>query len=108
MPGVPRDPASRVRIQPQVVRIGRSPNDDIIVSDLGVSKQHAELRRSPAGRFSIIDLGSQNGTYGNGTRISEQELRELNEGDIIAIGRATFRVAGGELVEYAGDGTDEV
>jgi len=101
MPGVLRAPASRVRIQPQVMRIGRGPGNDIVVAALGVSKQHAELRCSPAGRYSIIDLGSHNGTYVNGTRVSQQEL---NEGDIIAIGHATFRLAGGELTEYAGDG----
>jgi hypothetical protein len=102
-PGVLRDPASRVRIQPQVTRIGRGPDSDIIVAALGVSKQHAELRRTPAGRCSIIDLGSHNGTFVNGTRVDHQEL---NEGDIIAIGHATFRLAGGELTEYAGDGTE--
>jgi hypothetical protein len=103
-PGVPRAPATRIRIQPEVRRIGRGPHNDIIVMDLGVSKQHAELRRTPAGRYSVIDLGSHGGTYVNGTRVSQQEL---NEGDIIAIGHATFRLAGGELIEYAGDGADE-
>jgi FHA domain len=104
IPGVPRDPTSRIPIPSRVKRVGRSPrNNEIIVSDLSVSKQHAELRRTPTGRFLIIDLGSQAGTYVNGTRVSEQEL---NEGDIVAVGHATFRVAGGELVEYAGDGTD--
>jgi hypothetical protein len=103
MPGVSRAPTSRVRIQSQAMRIGRRPDNDIVVSDLGVSKQHAELRRSPAGGFTIIDLGSHSGTYVNGTRVYQQEL---NEGDIIAIGQATFRLAGGELVEYADDGAD--
>jgi pSer/pThr/pTyr-binding forkhead associated (FHA) protein len=101
MPGVPRDPAPRVRIQPQVKRIGCRPDNDIIVRDPGVSEQHAELRRTPAGRYSIIDLGSLSGTYVNGTRVSQQELKE---GDIIAIGRATFRLAGGWLIEYVDDG----
>ena len=104
MPGVLREPTSRVRIQSQAIRIGRAPDDDIIVADLGVSKHHAELRRSPDGRYSITDLGSHNGTYVNGTRVSQQEL---NEGDIIAIGRAAFRLVGGELIDYAGDGADE-
>jgi hypothetical protein len=104
MPGVLRDPTSKVRIQSQVMRIGRHPSNDIVVSDLGVSKQHAELRRTPAGRFSIIDLGSHHGTYVNGTRVSRQELKE---GDIIAIGHATFRLDGGELIEYRDDRTDE-
>ena len=103
MPGVLREPASRVRIASPVMRIGRSPDSDIAVSDLGVSKQHAELRRSPAGRYSITDLGSHNGRYVNGTRVSRQEL---SEGDIIAIGDTAFRLAGGELTEYPGGGAD--
>jgi FHA domain len=103
MPGGLRDPASRVRIASQVTRIGRSPDCDIIITDLGVSKQHAELRLSPAGRYQIIDLGSHNGTYVNGTRVSQQELEE---GDIIAIGDAAFRLAGGKLTEYVGGGAD--
>ena len=103
-PGVLREPTSRVRIQTQVRRIGRGPDNDIVVMDLGVSKQHAELRRTPAGRYSVIDLGSHGGTYVNGTRISQQEL---NEGDVVAMGHATFRLAGGELIEYARDGADE-
>jgi hypothetical protein len=101
-PGAPRDPGSRIRIQPQVTRIGRRPDNDIVVNDLGVSKQHAELRRTPAGRYSIIDLGSHDGTYVNGTRVSQQEL---NEGDVIAIGHATLRLAGGKLIEYVDRGT---
>ena len=100
-PGVLREPTSRVRIQTQVRRIGRGPDNDIVVSELGVSKQHAELRRSPTGRYLIIDLGSHNGTYVNGTRVTRQELKE---GDIIAIGQATFRLAGGELMAYTDDG----
>jgi FHA domain len=101
MPGVLREPASRIRIQPQVMRIGRRPDNDIIVSDLGVPKQHTELRRTPAGRYSIIDVGSHTGTFVNGTPVTQQELKE---GDIIAIGHATFRLVGGELIEYVDDG----
>jgi pSer/pThr/pTyr-binding forkhead associated (FHA) protein len=101
MPGVLREPASRIRIQLRVMRIGRRPDNDIIVSDLGVSKEHAELRRTPADRYSIIDVGSHTGTFVNGTRVTQQELKE---GDIIAIGHPTFRLADGELIEYVDDG----
>src|SRR5579863_8899408 len=96
------EPSPRIRPQPQVTRIGRHPGNHIVISDLGVSKQHAELRRTPAGRYSIIDLGSHDGTYVNGTRVSQQEL---NDGDIIAIGNATFRLAGGKLIARAADMT---
>ena len=102
MPGVLREPTSRVRIQSRVMRIGRSPDNDIVVSDLSVSKHHAELRRTTDGRYSITDLGSHNGTYVNGTRVSQQEI---TEDDIIAIGHAvTLRLSAGQLIEYIDDG----
>ena len=101
LPGVIREPTSRVRIQSKVMKIGRRPDNDIVVTDLGVSKQHAELRMSPTGRYQIIDLGSHNGTFVNGTKVHQAEL---NENDIIAIGHATFRLTGGELIEYVDDG----
>ena len=101
MPGVLRDPTSRVRIQSKVMKIGRRPDNDIVVKDLGVSKQHAELRLSPTGRYQIIDLGSHNGTFVNGNRVNQVEL---SDNDIIAIGHATFRLVGGELIEYVDDG----
>jgi ABC transport system ATP-binding/permease protein len=101
MPGVDRQPTSRLRLQSKVMSIGRRPDNDIVVADLGVSKQHAELRLSPTGRYSIIDLNSHNGTFVNGSRVNQQEL---DENDLIAIGHATFRLAGGELIEYVDDG----
>jgi ABC-type multidrug transport system ATPase subunit/pSer/pThr/pTyr-binding forkhead associated (FHA) protein len=101
LPGVIRDPTTRVPLQSKVTRIGRRPDNDIVVSDLGVSKQHAELRLSPTGTYQIIDLGSHNGTFVNGTRVNEAELKD---DDIIAIGHATFRLTGGDLIEYVDDG----
>jgi pSer/pThr/pTyr-binding forkhead associated (FHA) protein len=86
----------------KTTRIGRRPGNGLVVCELGVSKQHAELRLSPAGRYSIIDLGSHNGTYVNGTRVDQAEL---TDGDTIGIGHhATFRFSGGELRPYAGEG----
>jgi ABC-type multidrug transport system ATPase subunit/ABC-type multidrug transport system permease subunit len=101
MPGVLREPTSKIRVQSKVMKIGRRPDNDIVVQDLGVSKQHAELRLSPTGRFQLIDLGSHNGTFVNGTRVNQIELKD---DDIIAIGHATFRLIGGELIEYVDDG----
>jgi hypothetical protein len=97
----PDQPVNPAEEPPPSRRIGRHPGNDIIVMELGVSKQHAELRRTPAGRYTITDLGSHNGTYVNGTRVSQQDL---NEGDVIAIGQATFRLVGGELTGYVDDG----
>ena len=84
----------------KTIRIGRTPDNDITLADLDVSRHHAELRRNPAGSFEIIDLGSHRGTYVNGERITRATLTEQ---DIISIGHATFRLSGGELHQDAAE-----
>ncbi len=101
LPGVDREPTSRFRLQSKVVTIGRRPDNDVVLTDLGVSKQHAELRLSPTGRYQIIDLDSHNGTFVNGARVNQAEL---TESDIVSIGHATFRLVGGELREFIDEG----
>jgi ABC transport system ATP-binding/permease protein len=101
MPSVDRRPTARLPLPARVMRIGRTPDNDLVISDLGVSRKHAELRKSQSGRYQIIDLGSHNGIYVNGTRVDQAEV---SEDDIIGIGHATFRLAGGELREYVDAG----
>ena len=85
----------------KALRIGRIPDNDLVIPDLDVSRHHAELRKSPAGSYEIVDLGSHNGTYVNGRRVSSAVIGET---DIVSIGRSTFRLAGGELRQYVDDG----
>ena len=68
--------------------IGRSPDCDIFLDDVTVSRQHAILRRN-GNRFVIEDQGSLNGTFVNRRRI---ESAELADGDELQIGkyRLTF------------------
>ncbi|RFU37222.1 FHA domain-containing protein [Actinomadura logoneensis] len=83
------------------LRIGRSPDNDVVVPDLVVSRHHAELRMTDVGRAEIIDLGSHNGTYVNGVRIDRAVLAEE---DLLGIGHATFRLVGTELREFVDTG----
>ena len=85
----------------QRVRIGRDGDNDIPVDDLLVSRHHAELERTPDGRFVLIDLNSANGTFVNGQRISRAQLTDE---DYVTIGRHLFRLAGGTLEEYIDEG----
>ena len=68
--------------------IGRSPDCDIFLDDVTVSRQHAILRRNGS-QFLIEDQGSLNGTFVNRRRI---ESAELADGDELQIGkyRLTF------------------
>ena len=77
------------------LRIGRSPDNDIVVSDLSVSRHHAELH-TVAGTCRIVDLGSHNGTFVNEQRVT---VAQLAEGDTVGLGDSTFRLAGRELQE---------
>jgi hypothetical protein len=68
--------------------IGRSPDCDIFLDDVTVSRQHAVLRRN-GDSFVIEDQGSLNGTFVNRHRI---ESAELADGDEVQVGkyRLTF------------------
>jgi hypothetical protein len=69
-------------------RIGRSPDCDIFLDDVTVSRNHAVLVHRN-GRYYVEDQGSLNGTFVNRTRI---DSAALSEGDEVQIGkyRMTF------------------
>ena len=69
-------------------RIGRSPDCDIFLDDVTVSRNHAVLIEE-SGRYVVEDQGSLNGTFVNRRRI---ESAPLEEGDELQIGkyRMTF------------------
>jgi hypothetical protein len=71
-------------------RIGRSPECEIFLDDVTVSRNHAVLVES-GGHYSIEDEGSLNGTFVNRKRI-EGTTEPLHEGDELQIGkyRMTF------------------
>jgi len=68
------------------VIIGRLGESDLVLSDPGVSRRHAEVRRQD-GNYVIADLGSTNGTMVNEATIGE---RVLEEGDRITVGRTVL------------------
>ncbi|MEU6313746.1 FHA domain-containing protein [Streptomyces sp. NPDC047014] len=84
------------------VRIGRAPDNDLVVDELIVSRRHAELRARPDGGYEIADLGSHNGTYLNGAPVDG--TAPLTEGDIIGIGHVALCLVGDQLQEYADTG----
>jgi FHA domain/zinc-ribbon domain len=69
-------------------RIGRSPDCDIFLDDVTVSRNHAVLIEED-GHFSVEDQGSLNGTFVNRRRIDSAPLQE---GDELQVGkyRMTF------------------
>jgi ABC transport system ATP-binding/permease protein len=82
------------------IRIGRSPDNDVVLDDLQVSRWHAEVHRTGTGA-RLVDLGTRNGTYHNGTRVGGAELRP---GDLLAFGRHRLVFDGERLRGYADGG----
>jgi len=75
----------------ETMRIGRAPDNDLVLNDVQVSRYHARLIRR-GDTLIIEDLGSTNGTLVSGRRITQP--RALQPGDTIAIGRTVFSIEG--------------
>lgn len=71
-----------------VSTMGRK-NVDIKLNDLDCSRLHAQVEIVGGSKAYAKDLGSTNGTFVNGKRIS---MQELNNGDLLQIGQTIFEV----------------
>lgn len=88
----------------RVMRIGRALENELVVSDLQVSRHHAEFHATPDGRAEIRDLGSHNGTFVNGMPIAKGGSALLGPNDIVGVGHSTFRMVGDRLEEFVDTG----
>lgn len=72
-----------------VFKIGRTNNNEMtIVDDKAVSREHCEIFKDESrGRYVLKDLESRNGTFLNGSKVSNAEV-ELKNGDRIMVGGA--------------------
>jgi hypothetical protein len=71
-----------VSLQTEVTTIGSAPGSTIVITDAGVSRKHAGIRKAN-GTYELADLGSTNGVYINGEKVAR---RQLQLGDVIRIG----------------------
>jgi pSer/pThr/pTyr-binding forkhead associated (FHA) protein len=80
-------------------RLGRAQDNEIVLSDVAVSRRHAQISIS-AYEVHIEDLGSGNGIYYNGHRVN---LQVLGNGDEVVIDPFTliFRLVGEDLDTFA-------
>ncbi|MFF4873803.1 FHA domain-containing protein [Streptomyces sp. NPDC000961] len=99
--GTFRQPTSVRPLPTHSIRIGRAPDNDVVISDLVVSRRHAELRAHPDGTYWIHDLDSHNGTFLNGRPVTDARVTPE---DIVGIGRCAFCLIGGQLVEFTDTG----
>ncbi|GAA2731021.1 DUF1707 and FHA domain-containing protein [Actinocorallia aurantiaca] len=72
------------------VLVGRAPGCQLVLTDLTVSRFHAEIKACEGG-WTVSDLGSMNGTKVNGWRLTGPAL--IRPGDQIAFGDCAFVAA---------------
>jgi phosphoserine phosphatase RsbU/P len=77
----------RVPLDKDVVSIGRSKRNHLVLADQWLSRHHAEIRED-GGKFYIHDLDSRNGTLVNGIRINRKA--PLRDGDVVTLGDQTL------------------
>src|SRR5258708_15073305 len=68
--------------------VGRAPTCDVPVFDPTISRRHAELSLV-AGGVEILDLGSSNGTFVHGDRVTKTTARG---GDAVTLGKVVFKL----------------
>jgi hypothetical protein len=76
------------------ITLGRNRDIELPLPDLKLSRRHCQITVT-AGRGAIKDLGSTNGTFVNGARLSETEV-ELNDFDRIVLGDTEIEFHGDE------------
>jgi pSer/pThr/pTyr-binding forkhead associated (FHA) protein len=76
-----------IPLESDLIHIGRGLAADLRLDESSVSRRHAILVPQPEGA-KILDDRSANGTFVNGERVQQAELRD---GDVIVIGRVVMR-----------------
>jgi ABC-type multidrug transport system ATPase subunit/pSer/pThr/pTyr-binding forkhead associated (FHA) protein len=81
--------------QPSLVRIGRSPDNNIVIEAPGVSRYHASLAYNAGAQPMLTDHNSTNGTFVNGQPVLQP--RPVGVEDLIFLGGFIFQVDGGNI-----------
>lgn len=89
-------PLGRTALGQGTVKIGRAPNNTLVINDPQSSAHHAEIIPGFDGNsYQVTDLNSTNGTFVNEQRLTPNVPRPLNPGDVIRIGALTFAYEAG-------------
>lgn len=73
-----------------VVRIGRAPDNNLILSECTVSRHHAQIAKQD-NKYLLTDLGSSAGTWVNNIKVPSNQPKFLVNGDTIRLGTSELR-----------------
>lgn len=77
---------NRYRFDKEVLSIGRARDNDIVIENLSVSRNHARIKKDGA-QFILTDMNSANGTMVNGQRVTKTPLAD---NDKLTVGKHTL------------------
>lgn len=80
---------------PDRITIGRTANNDVVITDTSISRLHAYLRRDGA-RWVVADAGSKNGSWLRGAPLDARRERAIDSSAVLRLGDVdvTFYLAG--------------
>ena len=81
-----RADGAELALRGETLRLGRAPDNHIVVDDKLVSRSHALMRREGM-QYILEDAGTRNGTFVNDRRITRHTLAD---GDSIRLGQTLF------------------
>ncbi len=84
-----------------IINIGRSRDNQIVIDDPRVSRHHAQFRRR-AGVYWVFDMSSQSGTFVNNTAVREHVL---SAGDVIRLGKTQLVYLEDDIPDHETGGT---
>lgn len=79
-----RKQTRKVPVKKMTFFVGRARENDLVLVSDSLSRFHAQINRKDDFTYTVLDRGSLNGVYVNGTRIVGE--KKLNDGDIIGFG----------------------
>ena len=82
-----------IKLTKDVTTVGRMPDNDIVINNLGVSRHHCRILKEEADSYIVEDLNSANGIKINGVQLIKSPLQN---GDEITVGKhkLIFQIAG--------------
>jgi hypothetical protein len=83
-------PIKTLSFTKDVVTVGRDPSADIVLDNLGVSREHVRFELTPSGYYRVEDLGSANGTFLNDEPVKRDYVYN---NDVVRIGKYSLWVS---------------